>query len=517
LYSGHKRKVGHVSFHPTAENVAASSSLDYTVKLWDVEKGKDNITLQHNDLVTSFSFNYNGNLLATTSRDRKLRVWDIRSNKIISSGAGHTGAKASRVVWLGNSDRIGTTGFSKLSDRQMGVWDSSNIQAGPIGGFYSIDASAGILIPFYDDSNKILYVGGKGDGNIRYYEFQDDELYPLSEFQSIDAQRGLAIAPKRTVNIAENEVAKAYKTVKDSIIEPISFIVPRKAEVFQDDIYPDAPSSKPALSAEEWFGGNSVEGPILVSMEDIYNKTEPTLRPSVKTETKKEGPKAEEPPKEEPEKEERREPPELVAERSKSASLTPPKSNVDDLLKKNEVNSLLKKAAALDGDEEEPKEEKNDAWDEESEPLKASNDKDGQIKKEEQKPEQKPEAKKEEQKPEQKLEAKKEEQKPEQKLEAKKEEQKPEQKLEEKKNEPKPEQKLEAKKDEPKEGPMSFKSETKTEAASKPLTLKGSIDKLAQVVDGFEKIVSRLEAANLEKDERLKALEDKIAQLLAEK
>jgi coronin-1B/1C/6 len=53
----------------------------------------------------------------------------------------------------------------------------------------------------------------------------------------------------------ENEVVRAFKTVNDSYIEPISFIVPRRAEVFQGDIYPPTAGLKPAMSSGEWFGG----------------------------------------------------------------------------------------------------------------------------------------------------------------------------------------------------------------------------------------------------------------------
>ena len=60
VLSATKRKVGLIAFHPCAENVLASTSLDYSVKIWNVETGKDEITLQHNDFVTSISFNYNG-------------------------------------------------------------------------------------------------------------------------------------------------------------------------------------------------------------------------------------------------------------------------------------------------------------------------------------------------------------------------------------------------------------------------------------------------------------------------
>ncbi len=74
------------------------------------------------------------------------------------------------------------------------------------------------------------------DGNIRYFEFVQDRFEPLSEYKSGDPQRGLAFLPKRGVNTHENEVMRAFKTVNDSYIEPVSFIVPRRAEVFQNDI-----------------------------------------------------------------------------------------------------------------------------------------------------------------------------------------------------------------------------------------------------------------------------------------
>ncbi|CAN0593918.1 unnamed protein product, partial [Laminaria digitata] len=28
----------------------------------------------------------------------------------------------------------------------------------------------GVILPFYDDESSLLFLAGKGDGNIRYYE-----------------------------------------------------------------------------------------------------------------------------------------------------------------------------------------------------------------------------------------------------------------------------------------------------------------------------------------------------------
>ncbi|KAL4875100.1 hypothetical protein BJY04DRAFT_202714 [Aspergillus karnatakaensis] len=267
--SGHPKKVGHVLFNPAAENILATASGDYTVKLWDIEAGAAKLTLNVGDIVQSQSWSANGSLLVTTSRDKKLRVWDVRQERPAHEGPGHNGAKNSRSVWLGERDRFATTGFSKMSDRQLGLWDMRSPQA-PIDGFKTLDSISGVCMPFWDDGTQMLYLAGRGDGNIRYFELENDKFEYLSEYKSADPQRGIAFMPKRGVNMHENELTRAFKTVNDTYIEPISFIVPRRAETFQDDIYPPTTGLKPAMSSSEWFAGKEAIPP-KISMGSLYD------------------------------------------------------------------------------------------------------------------------------------------------------------------------------------------------------------------------------------------------------
>ena len=67
---------------------------------------------------------------------------------------------------------------------------------------------------------------------------------------------------------------RAYKTVNDSYIEPVSFTVPRRAEVFQSDIYPPATGTKPAVTAAEWLSGK--DGiPSKIDLESVYEGNAP--------------------------------------------------------------------------------------------------------------------------------------------------------------------------------------------------------------------------------------------------
>lgn len=72
---------------------------------------------------------------------------------------------------------------------------------------------------------------------------------------------------------------RAYKTVNDSYIEPISFTVPRRAEVFQADIYPPATGLKPAVSAKDWLAGKDGV-PAKIDLESVYDGSAPVEIPS---------------------------------------------------------------------------------------------------------------------------------------------------------------------------------------------------------------------------------------------
>lgn len=140
---------------------------------------------------------------------------------------GHQGVKGSRCVTMGNSTYFTSTGFSKTSERQVNVWDFKNLSA-PLKEL-SIDNASGMLIPVFDGDTNVLYLAGKGDGNIRYYEWIDDDkgLHYLAEYKSSEPQRGIGFLPKRACTINEVEVMRAFK-VHTTMVEPISFKVPRK-------------------------------------------------------------------------------------------------------------------------------------------------------------------------------------------------------------------------------------------------------------------------------------------------
>jgi coronin-1B/1C/6 len=264
---GHERKVNLIHWHPTASNILASASYDLTLKVWDVERQLAAHTItDHSDTIYSFDWNHDGSLLCSTSKDLSLRVFDPRTNSdAIQKTASFTGTKSSRALWAGDKGKIIAVGASKQSARQYSVWDVKMLNQPLVNA--DIDNSAGSLIPYFDADNNILYVAGKGDGNIRYFELTDTDPYIhyLSEYRDNASQKGICFLPKRSCNTKECEVAVALRLMKDKVI-PISFQVPRRsADNFQKDIYPDAYAGIPSATAQEYLSGVN-KPPVKVSM-----------------------------------------------------------------------------------------------------------------------------------------------------------------------------------------------------------------------------------------------------------
>ena len=133
-----------------------------------------------------------------------------------------------------------------------------------------IDRASGVLFPFYDPDTEIVYIAGKGDANIRYFEITNEPPYVhyISTYQSQLSQRGLGYMPKRGCDINKNEIVRFFK-LHATKIEPISFTVPRKSELFQPDIFPPTASNEPSLSCEDWWDGQNAN-PIPFDLSTLH-------------------------------------------------------------------------------------------------------------------------------------------------------------------------------------------------------------------------------------------------------
>ncbi|XP_042641452.1 coronin-1B isoform X1 [Tyto alba] len=308
VLEGHSKRVGIIAWHPTARNVLLSAGCDNVVLIWNVGTAEELYRLEglHPDLIYSVSWSRDGARFCTACKDKSVRVIDPRRGTVVAEKErAHEGARPMRAIFLADG-KIFTTGFSRMSERQLALWDTVRSstpgwggcvagggvprdRAGVRGGeshgadtpapqdnleepmgLQELDSSNGALLPFYDPDTNVVYVCGKGDSSIRYFEITEEPPYIhfLNTFTSKEPQRGMGWMPKRGLDVSKCEIARFYK-LHERKCEPIIMTVPRKSDLFQDDLYPDTAGPEAAMEAEEWVAGRTA-GPVLVSLRQAY-------------------------------------------------------------------------------------------------------------------------------------------------------------------------------------------------------------------------------------------------------
>ncbi|XP_051735214.1 coronin-2B isoform X4 [Ctenopharyngodon idella] len=256
----HGRRVSLIEWHPTARDLLLSSAYDCKVFVWRLDAPEVPVCVinTHSELVVCLSFNADGSLLATACKDKKIRIIEPRTGRVLQESRCGS-RKVSRILFLWDLKMLVSTGNSCWNQRQFALWDLEDLSEPLLE--EDLDGGSGVIFPFYDADTHMLYLAGKGDGNIRYYEVSAMKPYVhfLSEYRSPSPQRGLGVMPKRGLNVSVCEVFRFYRllAVKD-MLEPLSFYVPRKqSEGFHEDIYPMTAANEPAMTADEWLMGQN--------------------------------------------------------------------------------------------------------------------------------------------------------------------------------------------------------------------------------------------------------------------
>ncbi|KAH8096047.1 hypothetical protein JL720_3394 [Aureococcus anophagefferens] len=265
VLAGHKGAALDFDFHPFNEQLLASCSDDSTVKLWGIPPGGLTETLTE-PLVDLRGHGRKVTLLVppdgeqrTSCKDKVVRLFDPRGSAVATElRAAHEGSKSVKLAFL-QDGLLATVGFTRQSQRQIKIWDARDPSKELA--LVSLDQAAGVLLPFFDPDTKMLYLCGKGDGNIRYYEINKAAKTPcfaLSEHRSTAAGKGYCFLPKRCLDVMSCETARCLKLTSQNgngVVEPLSFVVPRKSDAFQDDIFPDCYAGLPSCDADAWLAG----------------------------------------------------------------------------------------------------------------------------------------------------------------------------------------------------------------------------------------------------------------------
>lgn len=93
-----------------------------------------------------------------------------------------------------------------------------------------LDTSNGVMFPLYDPDTNLVYLCGKGDSVIRYFEITPEPpfVHYINTFQTPDPQRGIGMMPKRGCDVNSCEITRFYRLNNSGFCQVVSMTVPRK-------------------------------------------------------------------------------------------------------------------------------------------------------------------------------------------------------------------------------------------------------------------------------------------------
>ncbi|XP_064607683.1 coronin-7-like isoform X2 [Liolophura sinensis] len=286
------RRIENLLWHPCAEGILALSA-GHSLKVYDVNRGEEVADMsEFGDQIQSISWRGSGALLASSCKDRQVRIIDPRANSIVQQCEGHEGIKDCRVIWLGDRDQLLSTGFDNMRSREVFLWDCRHLTS-PTKTF-TLDSSTGTIMPFYDPDTNMVFLISKADSILKFWELSDkDPFLSESGTDRTEQIKGCTMVPKRALDVMSGEANRLLLLNKASI-QQASYIVPRKSyRDFHADIFPDTNSLEPSMTADEWLAGantpvrkvslNPAKAPPLMTKRG-QNKGQATLIQTHKTE-----------------------------------------------------------------------------------------------------------------------------------------------------------------------------------------------------------------------------------------
>ncbi|TWH43478.1 AAA-like domain-containing protein [Dulcicalothrix desertica] len=116
--NGHQNEVYGVAFSPDGKTLA-SASKDKTIKLWNVTTGQQISSLTgHKNEVNSVAFSPDGKTLASASSDKTIKLWNVNTGQQISSLTGHKNYVTSVAF-----SPDGKTLASASADKTIKLWN----------------------------------------------------------------------------------------------------------------------------------------------------------------------------------------------------------------------------------------------------------------------------------------------------------------------------------------------------------------------------------------------------------
>ena len=193
---------------------AVSASTDETLKVWDVESGRELRTLEgHTDAVHGVALSGDGRIAVSASGDETLKAWDVESGTELCTLEGHFAAVTAVAI-----SEDGKRAVSASSDNTLKVWDVEtgselNTLLGHTDIVYGVAMSGDRRRAVSASLDQTLKVWDlEGGGELRTLSGHSDIVYGAA--MSEDGQRAISASSDRTLKVWDVETGAELRTLE---------------------------------------------------------------------------------------------------------------------------------------------------------------------------------------------------------------------------------------------------------------------------------------------------------------
>lgn len=103
-----------------------------------------------------------------------------------------------------------------------------------------------------------MYNSGRGDGSVQFFQYGSNvpgTIAFLGKFSHGQACKSFCLLPKWSLDPNKHEVGRSCRFLADNSLDYISFRLPNRTGVFQEELYPPFMSNEASNNFESWNAG----------------------------------------------------------------------------------------------------------------------------------------------------------------------------------------------------------------------------------------------------------------------